>query len=499
MHRLFAFVSIVLLALVSVTGCLRAQEPAFFSGTQAVRFEQNPGYFHFVYPCKSIAEYQAQMPKPDPFATGLEPAICWPVNALKMVKVNGKFESSPFVAGQLIVAEHNIRFIPSELKLTDRYFDIKPTEARFEHEAGKNFAFFGNNDVFYKFSFATVCPACTPGSSVPVTSNPAQLEHEFSLVNASFKQFDAALKSVRDLAAPLRIEIGPKNQPGPGDPPEAMGLYGSLDSSLAQGAGCGQPPACTAACALSPDSLHNVQATFCIQPDQQGATPIPDWSDVLRKKNASEQNGSLSTAPEAQSGTGQIPMAAGPLPIRPFRPGTVDPQFAVTSSSPPSVGCTVKASYLRASIPAFGGGFGVAGMNAIGTGGGVAGGVIGSATLEPNAVPGAPRKIAIASGVASSLLIQQVSPVYPPIAKAARISGTVKLQATISKEGSIENLHVISGHPMLQSAALDAVRQWKYRPYLVNGEPVNVDTTINVVFSLGGAPAPPGAQAPAQR
>ena len=79
-----------------------------------------------------------------------------------------------------------------------------------------------------------------------------------------------------------------------------------------------------------------------------------------------------------------------------------------------------------------------------------------------------------------------VDPTYPAIAKAARISGTVVLQATISKTGAIENLRVISGPPMLQAGALSAVKTWRYRPYLLNGEPVEVETTVNVVFNLGG-------------
>ena len=76
-------------------------------------------------------------------------------------------------------------------------------------------------------------------------------------------------------------------------------------------------------------------------------------------------------------------------------------------------------------------------------------------------------------------------PVYPPIARAARVSGTVRLAATISKTGSIENLHVTSGPPMLQQAALDAVSTWRYRPYLLDGQPVEVETTVNVIFTLG--------------
>jgi protein TonB len=96
------------------------------------------------------------------------------------------------------------------------------------------------------------------------------------------------------------------------------------------------------------------------------------------------------------------------------------------------------------------------------------------------------KKLSISSGVMQGMLLLKTTPVYPPIAKAARVSGTVVLQATISKTGSIENLHVISGPAMLQQSALQAVRSWRYRPYLLNNEPVEVETTVNVIFSLGG-------------
>jgi protein TonB len=82
-------------------------------------------------------------------------------------------------------------------------------------------------------------------------------------------------------------------------------------------------------------------------------------------------------------------------------------------------------------------------------------------------------------------LLEKTVPQYPTIAKEARIQGTVVLQATISQNGLIQNLRVISGHPMLRQAAIDAVRSWRYKPYLLNGEPVEVETTINVVFNLG--------------
>jgi protein TonB len=99
--------------------------------------------------------------------------------------------------------------------------------------------------------------------------------------------------------------------------------------------------------------------------------------------------------------------------------------------------------------------------------------------------PRAPISLKVSSGVMAGNLLAKTLPHYPAIPKSAGIQGTVVLQATISKSGSIQNLRVISGHPMLQQAALDAVRSWRYKPYLLNGEPVEVETTINVVFNLG--------------
>jgi TonB family protein len=85
--------------------------------------------------------------------------------------------------------------------------------------------------------------------------------------------------------------------------------------------------------------------------------------------------------------------------------------------------------------------------------------------------------------VQAARILNRVQPVYPPLARQTRISGTVRLHAIIGKDGTIQSLEVMSGHPLLQQAALDAVRQWRYQPTLLNGEPVDVDTTIDVIFS----------------
>ena len=81
--------------------------------------------------------------------------------------------------------------------------------------------------------------------------------------------------------------------------------------------------------------------------------------------------------------------------------------------------------------------------------------------------------------------INRVEPSYPAIARAAHVQGTVVLHAIIGKDGTVQQLQLVSGPPLLVNAAMDAVRQWRYQPTELNGEPVDVDTTIQVVFTLG--------------
>lgn len=120
--------------------------------------------------------------------------------------------------------------------------------------------------------------------------------------------------------------------------------------------------------------------------------------------------------------------------------------------------------------------------------GGVIGGIISSAAntaMVPKlAAPTAPKRIRVSQGVIKGMLLQKVEPKYPMIAKSARVQGTVELSAVISKTGEIQNLQVVSGHPVLVPAALEAVKQWRYRPFLLNGEPIEVESTIIVTFQI---------------
>ncbi len=127
------------------------------------------------------------------------------------------------------------------------------------------------------------------------------------------------------------------------------------------------------------------------------------------------------------------------------------------------------------------GGIGIAG----GQLGGVIGGIVNATSnMTPKFVPVVPQRVRISQGVTKGLLIHRVEPAYPTLARAARVQGEVVLSAVIDVNGQITNLQLVSGHPMLVPSAIAAVRQWRYKPYLLNGTPVEVETTITVIFSL---------------
>ena len=110
--------------------------------------------------------------------------------------------------------------------------------------------------------------------------------------------------------------------------------------------------------------------------------------------------------------------------------------------------------------------------------------------------PPAPRvkPVRIGSGAADGMLLKKVAPEYPLEAKLVRLEGTVVLRTVIDKTGEVSEVFATSGPPLLESAAVEAVKQWQYRPYTLNGQPVDVETTVEVVFALDGSHSAPRQQ-----
>jgi len=125
------------------------------------------------------------------------------------------------------------------------------------------------------------------------------------------------------------------------------------------------------------------------------------------------------------------------------------------------------------------------------TGTGIPGGIgdtmggLGTAPAPPPPPKAMPQRIHVGGNVENAKLVRKVTPQYPSIARAAHISGTVVLHAVIAKNGTVQQLKYVSGPALLMASAMNAVREWRYEPTELNGQPVEVDTTIQVVYSLG--------------
>jgi protein TonB len=111
--------------------------------------------------------------------------------------------------------------------------------------------------------------------------------------------------------------------------------------------------------------------------------------------------------------------------------------------------------------------------------------IAGNGPVLPPPKPTAPARIKQGGEVTAASIITQTRPAYPPLARQARIQGSVVLHAIIDKEGKVAQLEVVSGHPLLVQSAIEAVKQWRYKPTQLNGDPVEVDTTIQVTFTMG--------------
>lgn len=186
------------------------------------------------------------------------------------------------------------------------------------------------------------------------------------------------------------------------------------------------------------------------------------------------------------------PAAAAPVKVVKVAPRQFDAGRLMAPKAIPKEIAMIKEDEMPPVAAATGVVGGVPGGVPGGTPGGVIGGIIGavpSAAPPPPPVkeapkPVTPKQIRVGGNVQSAKLIKRPTPVYPPLAKQARISGTVRFNAVIGKDGTIQNLAMVSGHPLLVPAATEAVRQWVYQPTLLNGEPVEVVTQIDVNFTL---------------
>ncbi|MBI4910339.1 MAG: energy transducer TonB [Acidobacteria bacterium] len=215
------------------------------------------------------------------------------------------------------------------------------------------------------------------------------------------------------------------------------------------------------------------------------------YTDTLPKA----QLASFLVAPPPPPPPPPPPAAAPVVKIVKVIPRQFDAGRLMAPKSIPKDIAMIKEEEMPPSVGAVGVVGGVPGGVPGGTPGGVIGGIIGSVPtagppppppppVKKEEKPPTPQRIRVGGNVQSAKLVRQPKPVYPPLAKQARIQGTVRFTAIIGKDGTIQNLQLISGHPLLVPSATEAVKQWVYQPTLLNNEPVEVVTQIDVNFTL---------------
>jgi periplasmic protein TonB len=252
-------------------------------------------------------------------------------------------------------------------------------------------------------------------------------------------------------------------------PPSRQGVeQGSLFREIESGAKLGRNPlAGTGALALQCLLLLAVVVIPLFHTD-----PLPKRETLTM----------LYLQPPAAAGNAtklRAPTPPSPSILTPTSTGILAPVHKTQEAPPPPVGTTG----------------GVVGGVPDGVVGGVSGGVfsemLNSAPSVPvpakSPMPTPVKRIRVASRVVEANLIHDVPPQYPPEAGRARLEGAVVLMAVIGQDGSVKDVRVESGLPMLAQAAIDAVKQWRYKPYLIDGEPVEVDSRITINFTLSGA------------
>jgi protein TonB len=200
-------------------------------------------------------------------------------------------------------------------------------------------------------------------------------------------------------------------------------------------------------------------------------------------KPSADKQAKTKDQPKDQSAAAKPP-APAPAPNTPAAPiSAVDATLRLPQPVPRSNAPANKET-AKEEAPPPNGANGVAGSVPGGLPGGTPSSLMNVVKDPSTAVPKAgTQKVSVSSGVAQGLLVHRVAPQYPDQAKQARLQGTVVLQAVIGKDGSVHSVRALKGNPVLAQAAMDAVKQWRYRPYALNGEPVEADTEISVTFS----------------
>ena len=195
-------------------------QPALLGGAQALRFEQSPGFFHYIAFCRTAKESAPQMPPAKLPPDSMEYALCWYVTG----SISRGSSVSPKVEGKLVISLHHVRFEPRDARFAKLYVELLPEHAEPRRDAGQNYVVLQGNNVVFRFQFTKMCPTCTVGTPAPPSVVPALTDEEFRLLDKTIRHFYFGWKEIYRLSSGSRPES---------DSREPGGMATSTDSRSA--------------------------------------------------------------------------------------------------------------------------------------------------------------------------------------------------------------------------------------------------------------------------
>ncbi len=181
-------------------------QPALLGGAQALRFEQSPGFFHYVAFCKTAKESAPQMPPGKLPPDNMEYALCWYVTG----SISRGNNVSPEAEGKLVISLHHVRFEPRDARFAKLYLELLPEGAELRHDSAQDYAVLQGNDVVFRFQFTKLCLTCTPGTPAPPSVVPALMDEEFGLLDKTIRNFHSGWKEIYRLSSGPRPESDSK-------------------------------------------------------------------------------------------------------------------------------------------------------------------------------------------------------------------------------------------------------------------------------------------------
>ena len=192
--EVYCSAGLLLCAFCAIGPILDAQEAAVMNGAQAVRFEQSPGFFHYVVFCRTPKQFMAQMPPAKLPPDSLEYGLCWYADVSRMVGGSGSQQKAD---GRIVVSEHHVRFIPRDPQSADLYVDLPREQVELKHEPGQADASLEGKGQALSFRFSKLCPTCAPGTPTPAgLASAALLDQEFALLDETIRQFSSGWRQI---------------------------------------------------------------------------------------------------------------------------------------------------------------------------------------------------------------------------------------------------------------------------------------------------------------